>query len=105
MNRSTAPSLFIGHISSDSLFHVRSPKCTVLNRPNVKWVPTDCAFSDGSGSFGLYAAQNGFLPPAPGTRLLMNCPAAATMRASTPLSSTRSPGLATVCFELAYNFG
>src|SRR5262245_46192386 len=105
MKRSTVPSLLDGHISSDSLFQVRSPMCTVLNRPNEKCVPTDCAFSEGSGSLGLYAPQYGFLPPAPGTGLAMNCPAAATMRASTPLSSTRSPGLAIVCFELAYNFG
>src|SRR5262245_21793199 len=101
MNRSTVPSRFDGHIRSDSLFQVRSPRCTVLNRPKVKCVPTDCEFSDGSGSFGLYAAQYGFLLPAPGNGDAIIWPADATTRASTPLSSILSPGLATVCVPLA----
>src|SRR3954465_5401052 len=65
MNRSALPIRFIGHIRSNSLFQVRSPRCTVRNFPNVITLPTDCAFSVGSLSFGLWLGRGRVGPPPP----------------------------------------
>src|SRR5881296_3948518 len=65
IHRSTMPRRFCGHIRSNSLFQVRSPRCTALNLPNVIWLPTDCAFSLLSTSWGLKAEQYGFGFPDP----------------------------------------
>src|SRR5882672_12874438 len=100
MNRSALPIRFIGHIRSNSLFQVRSPRCTVRNFPNVMTLPTDCAFSVGSLSFGLWLAQDGLAPPAPGNAVLIASPADVTMRQSRPLTETVSPGFAIVRFAL-----
>jgi len=37
-------------------------------------LPTDCAFSVGSLSFGLWLAQDGLAPPAPGSAVLSASP-------------------------------
>ena len=42
-NTSTVPSRLFGHISSNSLFHVKSPRWTARNFPNVMWEATDCS--------------------------------------------------------------
>ena len=52
MKRSAVPMRLFGHISSSSLFHVRSPSCTTRNLPNVIALPTERAFSLASGSCG-----------------------------------------------------
>jgi hypothetical protein len=51
-NTSTVPSRLAGHISSNSLFQVRSPIVHEAE-PSERHVPTDCAFSLGSGSCGV----------------------------------------------------
>src|SRR5919198_4883289 len=98
MNRSAVPIRFIGHIRSNSLFQVRSPRCTVRNFPNVMTLPTDWAFSVGSLSLGLWLAHDGLGPPAPGNAVLIASPAEVTMRQSSPAAATLSPGLAIVRF-------
>src|SRR5262245_15639831 len=73
--RSTVPRRFVGHIRSNSLFHVRSPRCAARKLPNVTMLPTDCAFSVLSTSCGLKAAQYGFGLPAPGSDVFIGTPA------------------------------
>src|SRR6516165_5151974 len=94
----------LGHISSNSLFQVRSPSCTTLNFPKAITLPTDWAFSVGSGACALKLAHDGFGTPAPGapaSDVLSTCPADDTMRQSSPATRRTSPGLTTVCFDLA----
>src|SRR5262245_22639080 len=105
MNRSTVPTRFVGHIRSNSFCHVRSPRCTVRNLPNVTTLPTDCAFSVGSAGFDVNEAQYGFAAPAPGSGVLIACPAEVTMRQSSPLTAILSPGLTTVCLDAPNSFG
>src|SRR6516164_175366 len=94
----------LGHINSNSLFQVRSPSCTTLNFPKVITLPTDWAFSVGSGACGLKLAHDVFGAPAPGapaSGVLSTCPAEDTMRQSRPETGTMSPGFTTVCFDFA----
>src|SRR5215475_2725222 len=100
MDRSAAPIRLVGHIRSNSLFQVRSPRCTVRNFPNVMTLPTDCAFSLGSLSFGLWLAQDALAAPAPGSAVLIASPADVTIRQSRPATAMVSPGFAIVRFAL-----
>ena len=50
------PMRLFGHISSNSLFLVTSPRWIVRNFPNVTWMPTDCG-SSALLSLGLKLAQ------------------------------------------------
>ena len=69
------PTGLFGHISSNSLFQVRSPSCATRNFPNVMMLPTDWAFSVVSAACGLKFAQDGFAAPAPASGVLSTCPA------------------------------
>src|SRR6267142_7058681 len=97
INKSVVPRRLFGHMSSSSLFQVRSPRCTTRNFPNVITLPTDWAFSPGSGSLGLSLLQYGFGAPAPGSGALMRPPPADTTRQSRPATGILSPALAIVC--------
>ena len=94
------PMRFTGHISSNSLFFVRSPRWIVRNFPKVIYVPTDCG-SSALFSPALKLAQYGFRDPAPGNGFLITWPADVTIRASNPVMAILSPGFATVCLPFA----
>src|SRR5882724_6517261 len=71
---STAPILFIGHISSNSLSAVKSPKSKIRSVPKVINVPSERGFSVTSTA-GLAAfAQFVFSFPPPGKGLSITCP-------------------------------
>src|SRR5262249_2930988 len=98
----TAPTGLFGHISSNSLFWVRSPRWATLNLPKVMMLPTDCAFSVVSTGCWTKLAQDGFGAPPPASGVLSTCPSADTMRQSRPATGLVSPGFATVCLALPY---
>src|ERR1700686_1756742 len=93
-----------GHINSNSLFLVKSPKWIVRNFPNVIRLPTDCG-SSALFSPGLNSEQYGFGLPAPGSGVLRTCPADATISQSRPATGILSPGFTTVCVALAVSAG
>src|SRR6267142_3951813 len=99
------PTRLLGHMSSNSFCHVKSPRCATRNLPNVTMLPTDCAFSVGSTGFGVNDAQYRFAAPAPGSGVLIACPPEVTMRQSRPVTAILSPGLATVCFDAPKSVG
>src|SRR6185503_239289 len=103
-NASTVPMRFAGHISSNSLFFVRSPRWTVRKRPKVTCTPTDIG-SSALLSPGLKLAQYGFGAPAPASGVLMVSPADVTTTTFSPAIGILSPGLATVCVAFSYSFG
>src|ERR1017187_5938564 len=58
-----------GHISSNSLFQVRSPKCTIRNFPNATTLPRELGFStppSSSLSLGWKLTDPGLGWPPPG---------------------------------------
>src|SRR4029077_5698860 len=79
---STVPRRFVGHIRSNSLFLVISPRCAVRNLPYVTKIPTDIG-SSALLSPGLYSEQKGLGPP-PGGGVLITSPAEVTPATSTP---------------------
>ena len=73
--RSTVPIRFVGHIRSNSPFHVRSPRSAVRNLPYVMMKPAESPLSGSIyvlSSLGFTPAQAGFALPPPGRFVRMN---------------------------------
>ena len=61
MNRSICPIGLLGDINFASVFHVKSPQQTYLNRPNVSSKLTLFALSVGSSGCGSLSRANWFV--------------------------------------------
>ena len=64
--------------------------------PKVRSMPTERAFSVGSGGFAVKSLQSGFAAPAPASGLVITSPAAETKRTSMPAIGSVSPGRASM---------